>query len=70
MTLSHFHKLTHRFIPHLVISKQASMIDKKYPITMGTVRFGLKYDFENEALTVIIYEATNLPAADEGKIEF
>ena len=40
--------------------------EKANPITLGMVRFGLKYDFNEEIFEVTIFEAKNLPAADEG----
>lgn len=43
---------------------------KTYPITLGEVLFGLSFDFEAEQLEVTIYEAKNLPAADEGEFVF
>ena len=42
------------------------MPTRKYAITLGQVRFGLEYDEEAEKLDITIFEATNLPAADEG----
>ncbi|XP_057292798.1 synaptotagmin 1-like [Hydractinia symbiolongicarpus] len=40
--------------------------DDKFGIQLGRVRFGLEYDVDAESLSVTIYEARDLPSADEG----
>ena len=44
--------------------------DDKFGIRLGRVRFGLEYDFDTETLNVTVFEAKDLPSADEGAIYF
>ena len=44
--------------------------ETKFGITLGRVKFGLEYDFDDEALSVTIFEAKDLPAADEGTYNY
>ena len=39
----------------------------KFGLILGRVKFGLEYDVDCESLLVTIFEARDLPAADEGK---
>ena len=46
------------------------LTDDKFGIQLGRVKFGLQYDFDTESLEVTIFEARDLPSADEGKTIF
>lgn len=64
LTDATFYEKVHPSVNELEYSYEGN--ENRFGIKLGQVKFGLEYDFEREELRVTIFEAKNLPAADEG----
>ena len=66
LTRKTFYERVHPSVNELEYSYKDDMAGK-FGITLGQVHFGLNYDSVKNILKIKIYEAKDLPAADEGK---